>query len=102
MVAQMDGDKPGPFEVIIIQHTQCGAERFADPNFQKVLKEHIGVDVSQTAIHNHEECILNDIKKLREAEELPNYITVSGFIYDVSNGKLREVKAPAKLESINI
>ena len=23
MVAQMDGETPGPFEVIIIQHTQC-------------------------------------------------------------------------------
>ena len=32
LVASMDGDKLGPFELILMQHTQCGAERFTAPN----------------------------------------------------------------------
>ncbi len=102
MVAQMDGDTPGRFEVIIVQHTQCGAERFADPNFQKTLKEHAGVDVSATAIHNHDESICQDIKRLKDAPELPNYIIASGFIYDVTDGSLREVMAPSSLSTLAI
>jgi carbonic anhydrase len=97
MVAKMDGAEPGPFEVIIIQHTQCGAERFADPDFQKVLKEHVGVDVSSTAISDHEQSLREDIERLRNAPGVPGYIVVSALIYDVQNGRVREVIAPAAL-----
>lgn len=97
MVAKMDGAEPGPFELVIIQHTQCGAERFADPDFQKVLKEHVGVDVSSTAISDHEGSLSDDIERLRNSPELPGYVVVSGFIYDVQTGLLREVIAPAAL-----
>ncbi|VAW78063.1 hypothetical protein MNBD_GAMMA12-3894 [hydrothermal vent metagenome] len=99
MVAKMDGEERGPFEVVIIQHTQCGSERFADPDFQKMLKEHAGVDVSSTAITDHELSLREDVERLRSAPEVPGYIVVSGFIYDVQNGSIREIIAPAELES---
>jgi len=97
MVAMMDGENPGPFEVVIIQHTQCGAERFADPQFQKMIKEKVGLDVSSTAIHDHEQSMQEDIEHLRNATEVPDHIIVSGFIYDVQNGSVREVIAPSVL-----
>jgi len=97
MVAKMDGDEPGPFEVVIMQHTQCGAERFADPDFQRVLKQQIGVDVSSSAITDHEQSLLEDVERLRNAPEVPGYIVVSGFIYDVQHGSVRQVIAPAAL-----
>lgn len=97
MVAKMDGAEPGPFELIIMQHTQCGAERFADPDFQQMLKEQIGVDVSAIAITDHEESLREDVERLRNAPEIPGHIVVSGFIYDVQHGNLREVVAPAAL-----
>jgi len=97
MVAKMDGAEPGPFEVVIIQHTQCGAERFADPDFQKGLKEHVGVDVSSTAISDHEQSLREDVERLRSAPEVPGYIVVSAIIYDVQHGLVREVIAPAAL-----
>lgn len=97
MVAKMDGAEPGPFEVVIMQHTQCGAERFADPDFQRVLKQQIGVDVSSSAITDHEQSLQEDVERLRSAPEVPGYIVVSGFIYDVQHGSIREVIAPAAL-----
>jgi len=99
MVAMMDGDEPGPFELIIMQHTQCGAERFADPEFQRVLKEQIGVDVSSSAITDHEQSLREDVERLRSATEVPRHIVVSGFIYDVKNGFVREVIAPSAIGS---
>ena len=97
MVAKMDGDERGPFELVLMQHTQCGAERFADPDFQRVLKEQIGVDVSSTAITDHEQSLRDDVKRLRSAPGVPGYVVVSGFIYDVQHGSVREVIAPAAL-----
>lgn len=97
MVTMLDGDKPGPFELVIIQHTQCGAERFADPDFQNLLKDKIGIDVSSLAITDHELSLREDVERLRNASEIPGHIIVSGYIYDVHNGSIREVIAPAVL-----
>ena len=99
IVAKMDGGEPGPFELVIMQHTQCGAERFADPDLQRALKEHLGIDVSAEAISDHEQSLREDVERLRSAPEVPGYIVVSGLIYDVRNGSVREVIAPAALAS---
>ncbi len=94
LVAKMDGDTPGPFEVVIVQHTQCGAERFADPGLQQALKSHLGIDVSPSAITDHHLSLKEDIEKLRQAPEVPPHVIVSGHIYDVKTGKLEEAVAP--------
>lgn len=97
MVVQMEGGEPGPFELVLMQHTQCGAERFADPNLQSALKKKTGIDVSSVAITDHELSLHEDVERLRNAPEIPGYIMVSGFIYDVQHGNIREVIAPAPL-----
>jgi len=94
---KMDGAERGPFELILMQHTQCGAERFADPDLQRALEEHVGVDVSSSAITDHELSLREDVERLRSAPNVPGYIVVSGLIYDVRNGRVREVIAPAAL-----
>lgn len=99
MVAKMGGDGPHAFEFVIMQHTQCGAERFANPDFQRELKEKVGVDVSSVAITDHEQSLREDVERLRSAPEVPGYVVVSGFIYDVQDGIVREVIAPAALAS---
>lgn len=97
LVSKMDGPQRGPFELVIMQHTQCGAERFADPALQRALKEHVGVDVSALAITDHEASLREDIERLRNAPEVPGYVVVSGYLYDVRHGLIREVVAPAPL-----
>lgn len=100
LVAKIDGDKKGPFELIILQHTHCGVERYADPNFQKALKEQTGIDVSSLSISDHEKSLREDIEQVRVAPEIPGYIIVSGSIYDVENGTVNQVIKPARLESM--
>ena len=95
IVAKMDVDEPGPFELIIVQLTQC----VADPHIQRAIKKHVGVDVSSMAIADHEQSLREDVERLRHSTEVPGYIAVSGFIYDVHQGLVREVIAPAALAS---
>lgn len=99
MVSRMDGAESGAFDLILLQHTQCGAERFADSGFQHALKEHIGVDVSSVAIVDHEQSLHEDVERLRNAPAVPGHIVVSGLIYDVKHGTVREVIPPAALSS---
>ncbi len=97
MVAMMDGETRGPFEVVIMQHTQCGAERFANPQFQQAIKGKLGIDVSGSAITDHAQSLRDDIERLRRAPEVPSHVVVSGFVYDVATGEAREVIPPAPL-----
>lgn len=97
MVAKIDGSEPRPWDLVLMQHTQCGAERFADPDFQRALKEHVGVDVSSMAIADHEQSLREDVERLRRAPNVPGYIVVSGYIYDAQHGHVREIIAPAPL-----
>ncbi len=99
MVAKMEEGEPRPWDLVLMQHTRCGAERFADPDFQRALKEHIGVDVSSSAIGDHEQSLREDVERLRSAPNVPGYIVVSGYIYDVQHGHVREIIAPAALAS---
>ncbi len=100
MVAKMVGEGDPSFELLLMQHTQCGAERFADPNFQRALKEKVGVDVSSLAITDHEQSLRDDIECLRNAPGVPGYIVASACLYDVKLGNIREILAPAALASM--
>lgn len=90
MVAKMEGDQTGTFEVIIMHHTQCGAEQFANPQLRGALKQQLGIDVAHRAITDHDQAMAEDIQALRDARELPSYIKVSGYIYKIQDGSLRE------------
>ncbi|NAY91734.1 hypothetical protein GTQ34_07385 [Muricauda sp. JGD-17] len=103
MSAMMDKSKgvQEPFEVVILHHTQCGAERFANPELQKALKNKTGVDVASIAIHDHEESMAEDLNRLIDAKkELPDHIIVSGSIYDVKTGGVETTINPSTLEDL--
>jgi len=97
MSAMADESEPRPFELVLLQHTQCGAERFADPGFQTALKAKTGLDVAHVAISDHEQSLQEDIERLRTAPEVPGKIVASEYMYDVQHGNVREVIAPAAL-----
>ena len=89
-----DGREPG-FTVVLMQHTQCGAQRLADPALQEVLRNALGIDVSESAITDQPTDLMEDIRRLCEAEKVPDAIAVSAMLYDVASGTAREI-APAR------
>lgn len=97
MVGMMTGDPQSKFELVLMQHTQCGAQRFADPQFQAALKAKTGVDVAPLAIADHDTSLRGDITLLRASANIPDHVILSAYVYDVSNGNLREVEGPAPL-----
>lgn len=99
LAQRLTGADRVPMELVIIQHTDCGAERFADPQVQMALQKKLGIDVSHTAISDHEASLHEDVDRLRSSEQISKDLVVSAFIYDVQDGRLGEVIPPAPLSA---
>ena len=87
-------------ELAIVHHTDCGVERLANPDVRRAVHREVGLAESlleQMAISDHEASLRDDIERLRQSPIVPDGLVVSGHIYDVKNGKLRQVFAPAPL-----
>jgi len=100
LARRVTGADQVPVELVIIQHNDCGAERLADPQVQMAFQKNLGIDVSHTAISDHEASLREDVERLRDAEQISNDLVVSAFIYDVQDGSLGEVIPPTPLSAI--
>ena len=99
MVGKLTQSTPA-FHVMLMQHTQCGAQNFANPEFQAGLKENFGIDVSDSAITDHELDLKRDVARLRDAKGIPGSLTVSAVLYDVKSGRLSSIAEPALLADL--
>jgi carbonic anhydrase len=80
----------GPrFEVAVVQHTQCGTHFLADDKFRRGFADVIGGDdavLAREAVTDPQQTVRIDVELLRSATVLPDTITVSGHVYDVTTG----------------
>jgi len=85
----------GTQEFIIINHTDCGMLTFRDEELRARLRQQSGTAVV-APVHFHAFADLEDnvraqVEKVRSHPWIPRHISVRGFIYDVTTGRLREV-----------
>ncbi len=92
LMAMASGATP-TMELVIIQHTLCGMARFAVPEVAEQITAHFGTpDVVATyGISDLEVTLAGDVARLRDISIVPRQLAVSGHIYDVTTGRLREV-----------
>ena len=84
----------GTREIVVLHHTDCGAQTFNNEDFQDHLKRELGVDVSGKdflPFQDVEESVREDMKLLRECPLIPDDVVISGAVYDVDTGSMREV-----------
>ncbi len=87
-------------EVAIVHHTDCGASRFANPEVRQRLGQAAGTGeaaIERLAITDPQTTVAEDLDRLRAAPTLPDELVVAGYVYDVTDGHVREVFAPASL-----
>ena len=100
--SKLAGDKFRGLELAIIQHTDCGYERLANPELQSALTSKLGVskaEIEALANVDHVGTIREDIERLRSSTFVPKELVVSGHIYNVEDGHVREVVSPTWLRS---
>jgi carbonic anhydrase len=87
----------GTQEFMIINNTKCGMLTFKDQELAARLQRETGklplVPAQFLAFTDLEENVREQIRKVRSHPWIPDSIPVTGFIYDVDTGRLREVAA---------
>lgn len=85
----------GTEEIILIQHTDCGMQKFNDEELAEQLERHAGEPppFDGHAFDDLEQNLRESLKALRESPFLLNIGSVRGFVFEVETGLLRELHA---------
>jgi carbonic anhydrase len=84
----------GTREYAVIHHTDCGMLTFSNEDLRGKLQADTGRDASDIdflPISDLDESVREDVGRIRENPFVPQDIVVSGWVYDVKTGQLREV-----------
>lgn len=84
----------GTNEFLVINHTDCGMLTFKDKDLQDTLTKKYSANASKINFHafgDLEENVRTQVERIRTNPFIPKNIPVSGFVYDVKNGKLNRV-----------
>jgi carbonic anhydrase len=81
-------------EVAVIRHNQRGKHFLADEDFRRGFAQVIGVNetkLAAEAVTYSERTVRFDVELLRSATVLPDTLTSSGHVYDVTTGLVTTV-----------
>ncbi|HFI0151360.1 TPA: beta-class carbonic anhydrase [Streptococcus suis] len=84
----------GTREIVVLHHTDCGAQTFTNEDFAAQLKRDLQVDVSGQdflPFTDVEESVREDIALLKQSPLIPDDVEISGAVYDVDTGRMTEV-----------
>ncbi len=87
-------------EVAIVHHTDCGTSRFANPQVRQRFGQAAGTGeavIERLASSDPQTSVAEELDRLRAAPTLPDEPVVAGYVYDVTNGQVREIFAPSSL-----
>ena len=103
-IAQVEGIYPnGPFNLIVLHHTDCGITRLEGQT--EMLAGYFGIDpaaVASKAISDPHTAVGIDVATLKALSVLPKTWLISGLVYDVATGKVEVVMPPDAVESAAI
>ena len=83
----------GTEEIVLIQHTDCGMQKFTDEELAKRLEEHAGepVPFEIGSFGDLEQNLHESVEALKNSPFLLNTEAVRAFVFEVETGQLREV-----------
>jgi len=83
----------GTVEIILIHHTDCGMLTFQDDEFRHAIQEETGIKPTwaSEAFSDIDTDVRQNIARIHAETAIPLKDSVRGFVYDVTDGTLREV-----------
>jgi carbonic anhydrase len=86
-------------EFAVIHHTDCGMTKFTDPVLHDMIRDQAGVEVDLEFLSfpDPEVSTREDVDAIRGTKGFPDGVTVSGHVYDVRTGMLRQVVPAASV-----
>jgi len=83
----------GTEEIMLIHHTDCGMLTFADDDFRRQVQDDTGIKPAWAAetFSDLDEDVRQSIARIKASPFIPSKDQIRGFVYDVHDGRLREV-----------
>ncbi len=83
----------GTEEIVLIHHTDCGMLTFTDDDFKRQVQDEVGIkpEWAAEAFPDLDEDVRQSIARIKASPFVPRTDKVRGFVYDVTDGTLREV-----------
>lgn len=84
----------GTREYAVIHHSECGMLTFTNEDLRSKLQADTGRDTSHMdflPFSDVDDSVREDVRRIRENPFIPPDVEVSGWVYDVKTGRLREV-----------
>lgn len=81
----------GTREIILIHHTGCGMLAFASDPLKRQIREELGFE-PESAPPDIDEHLKRSMSLIRSSSVLPHRESIRGFVYQVEDGRLREVR----------
>jgi carbonic anhydrase len=98
-IAQAEDAAPGPgFNLIVLQHTDCGITRLGGhPDLLATMFGIDEADLPAKAVSDPRAAVAVDVAVIKDNPFLPADFIVSGLVYDVRTGLIDTVVAPSLL-----
>ncbi|MGT2751570.1 beta-class carbonic anhydrase [Streptococcus porcinus] len=84
----------GTREIVVLHHTDCGAQTFTNQSFAEHIQQKLGIDVSGQdflPFQDVAESVREDMRVLQESPLIPDDVDINGAVYDVDTGKMTQV-----------
>ncbi|MGH3022790.1 MAG: beta-class carbonic anhydrase [Gaiellaceae bacterium] len=88
----------GTQEVAVIAHTDCGMLTFTNDDLRGRLADEAGADAGHVdflPFDDLETSVRGSLQAIRESPLLPGSLELSGWVYDVTSGRIAEVREAA-------
>ena len=102
-IGQVAGQIPGgggEFNIVVLQHTDCGITRLAEE--PAMLTQYFQIreaELQSKAVHDPRAAVAIDVAALREVPSLPGGWLLSGLVYDVATGLVEVVVPPSPIQN---
>lgn len=86
----------GVDECVVMQHNDCRMSTFTDADLHRELAEQWSIDASSVeflTFTDPRRCVRDDVDRIRESPLVPDYIAVSGCVYDTNSERVEVVVA---------
>jgi carbonic anhydrase len=83
----------GTEEIVLVQHTGCGMLTFGDDELRRAIEADTGIRPTWAAetFTDVDQDVRQNLARIAADPSIPRKDRVRGFVYDVSDGSLREV-----------
>ncbi|MGW1976412.1 beta-class carbonic anhydrase [Streptomyces sp. NPDC001889] len=84
----------GTRKIMLIHHTDCGMLTFKDDEFKQQIEGDTGIRPSWApeAFRDLEDDVRQSVRRIEVDPSIPHKESLRGFVFDVADGRLTEVK----------